>query len=54
MDLHNKDYLKDVSVDIDHQRALTQFLDAGKSFPPFPDIFFHLCIRSGDQNGRWY
>jgi hypothetical protein len=30
MELHNKGYLNDVSVDIENQRALTRFLDAGK------------------------
>ncbi len=29
MDLYNKGYLNDVAVDIEHQRALTRFLDAG-------------------------
>ncbi len=32
MDLYNKGYLNDVSVDIENQRALTRFLDAGRSF----------------------
>jgi hypothetical protein len=32
MDLYSKGYLKDVSVDIDNQRALTRFLDAGMTF----------------------
>lgn len=39
MDLHNKGYLKDVSVDIDHQRTLTRFLDAGKRFILFRGSF---------------
>ena len=43
MDLHNKGYLKDVSVDIDHQRALTRFLDAGKTFISFLDPFPSFC-----------
>jgi hypothetical protein len=30
MELYNKGYLNDVSVDIENQRALTRFLDAGK------------------------
>ena len=29
MDLHGKGYLNDVSVDIENQRALTRFLEAG-------------------------
>jgi len=29
MDLYNKGYLNDVSVDIENQRGLTRFLDAG-------------------------
>ncbi len=29
MDLYNKGYLNDISVDIDNQRGLTRFLDAG-------------------------
>ena len=29
MELYNKGYLDDVSVDIESQRALTRFLDAG-------------------------
>ncbi len=30
MELYNKGYLDDVSIDIENQRALTKFLDAGK------------------------
>ncbi len=30
MELYNKGYLNDVSVDVENQRALTRFLDAGK------------------------
>ena len=30
MDLYNKGYLNDVSVDIENQRELTKFLDAGQ------------------------
>lgn len=30
MELYSKGYLDDVSVDIENQRALTKFLDAGK------------------------
>ena len=41
MDLYNKDYLKDVTVDIDNQRALTRFLDAGRRF-----LSFHPRFRS--------
>ena len=29
MDLYQKGYLNDVTVDFDNQRALTRFLDAG-------------------------
>jgi hypothetical protein len=32
MDLYNKGFLNDVSVDIENQRALTRFLDAGRIF----------------------
>jgi len=32
MDLYNKGYLNDISVDIDNQRGLTKFLDAGMTF----------------------
>jgi hypothetical protein len=32
MDLYHKGYLNDVSVDIENQRALTRFLDAGKVY----------------------
>jgi hypothetical protein len=32
MELYNKGYLDDVSVDIENQRALTRFLDAGKIY----------------------
>ncbi len=31
MDLYNKGFLNDVNVDIEHQRALTRFLDAGRA-----------------------
>jgi hypothetical protein len=30
MELYNKGYLNDVSVDVENQRALTRFLDTGK------------------------
>jgi hypothetical protein len=30
MELYGKGYLNDVSVDVENQRALTRFLDAGK------------------------
>ncbi len=32
MELYNKGYLNDVSIDVDNQRALTKFLDAGKIY----------------------
>ena len=32
MELFNKGYLDDVSVDVENQRTLTRFLDAGKIY----------------------
>ncbi len=47
MDLYNKGYLNDVSVDIENQRALTRFLDAGRIFIN-STIVFNLSFYSGD------
>ena len=39
MDLYNKGYLDDVVVDIENQRSLTRFLDAGET-----NIFLHIVV----------
>jgi hypothetical protein len=46
MELNNKGYLNDVSVDVENQRALTRFLDAGKiDFERNPSVFkFNFCL----------
>jgi hypothetical protein len=53
MELFNKGYLDDVSIDIENQRALTKFLDAGKNFSLEFLKYCNLFIFSGHQIGRW-